>query len=140
MRLYSERQGIIKARTEIQTPWILKNGLWNALLTHYWNTITSNASMQGLPESMRKLILAIWADFFKKSIDTIPERWDEILQFLRYFFYGAYWDQLYSFVEVVANQYPVRGVNDKFAEAINAILEDELSAYRFVGGRITPIT
>lgn len=143
MRTFSERQGVTPIRSKLQTAGIdeaLQNGLWNMLATHYWTLVQGDPNMNTLYDPMRVLVLAIWADHFKKPIDTIPHDWHGIYQTLRDYFFKSSWYVQYNFVEFLANRYPIQVFNDKFAKATNVILERELSGYRFVGGKITPIT
>lgn len=50
------------------------------------------------------------------------------------------WFELYDFVEFVANHYHRYRFKEPFTKACNAVLERELSAYRFVNGFITQVT
>ena len=51
-------------------------------------------------------------------------------------------ERSYDFIEYIANNYhdEYNSVNQKFMDFCNFILKRELSAYRFVGGKITQIT
>jgi hypothetical protein len=143
VRTFSERQGITPVRAKLQKAGIdaaLQNGLWNMLATRYWILVDGNPRISDLQTNMRVLILAIWADQFKKPVDTIPYDWHGTYRALRDYFFKSDWYAQYNFVEFVANRYPVQTINDEFAKATNEILERELSAYRFVGGKITSIT
>jgi hypothetical protein len=49
-------------------------------------------------------------------------------------------NEVYDFVEFIANNHPVDTYRDQFIQSCNAVLEKEVSAYRFVNGVITRIT
>ena len=59
---------------------------------------------------------------------------------LRDLFFKWSWDEVYDFIEFVAQNYSVDPANKEFMAFCNNILEREMSAYRFVGGAIAPIT
>jgi hypothetical protein len=68
----------------------------------------------------------------------MDRQWLSVLQFLRQYFFKCEWYEVYDFVEFVANNYPPR--KDGFIKACNKVLEQEVSAYRFVDGLVSPIT
>jgi hypothetical protein len=47
---------------------------------------------------------------------------------------------VYDFIECVANIFPVEETNEQFKKTCNQVLEQEISAYRFVGNQIVQIT
>jgi AbiJ-like protein len=59
---------------------------------------------------------------------------------LRGDFYKWSWNEVYDFIEFVAQNHPNEDLNNSFMENCNIVLEREMSAYRFVGGVIAPIT
>lgn len=66
--------------------------------------------------------------------------WGLVLDILREHFFNQFWYGIYDFIEFVANNFPNKTVNERFIVDCNAILEREVSAYRFVGGLILQIT
>jgi len=141
MRIFSERKGIKPVKSSIQTDFVdevTRNRLWDAVTVHYWQRMT-HSWISEQPEIMT-LITRIWHLFFKKPIDTIDDYWKNTLKELREYFFHCKWNEVYDFVEFIANNYPDDSVNREFTEFCNSVLEQELSAYRFVGGRITEIT
>ena len=65
---------------------------------------------------------------------------DHIYGYLRKYFFGCFWSEVYDLIEFIANNNLGYFDNNKFKDECNALLEKELSAYRFVGNLITPIT
>ncbi len=72
-------------------------------------------------------------------IDDIDRYWSTSLQIIRDYFFSCPWNEVYEFIEFVANNYRTAETNERFMENCNTILERELSAYRFVGGVIVPM-
>ncbi len=152
MDLFSQRKGIKPVKNIIQVNNIdqdLRNGLWNALTIFYWKQITD----QFIPfnENIDILFKKIWNDYFKSPLDTLNSYWKSPLDNLndywrhtyekiRKYFFDSEWYEVYDFIEFIANNYPEVDVNNEFMKYCNTILEQELSAYRFVGGKITQIT
>ncbi len=84
--------------------------------------------------NLDQLYRALWLNFFKKPIDTIPKYYyDEGLGALRNFFFNAKWYEVYDFVEFVSN-YGFQVSREEFIKACNKILERENSGYKFVDG------
>jgi len=124
----------------------LRNGLWNALIIHYWNRVKPLSHIieyyLSSPSNRNAEILVdrLLIDYFKKPTDTLGDKWLPICSQLRDHFFRCPWNEVYDFIEFVADNYPDEYENSKFMTYCNSILERELSAYRFVGGRITQIT
>lgn len=141
---FSQRKGITKPRTEIQTDYIdeyLKNGLWNVLTVFYWRD--GEAVSHTYPKiEMQNFLSVLWHSFFKWRVDSIPYDWRECLSEIEEFYFDGRtpWYVLYDFIEFVAQNYPSKELNERFMDSCNVVLERELSAYRFVGERITEVT
>lgn len=140
---FSERMGIKPIKSKIQINSMdneLRSGLWNCLTFIYWEN-AGDTGFGGYSSKMKSLIEGIWLHHFKQPIDEIPFKWFDVYQILRKFFFDvASWDEVYDFIEFVSQSYNNDDANEKFIEACNKILEREVSAYRFVEGKITPIT
>jgi len=147
---FSERYGYKPVRNAIQFESIdeeLRNGIWNLLLTHYWDKMEWEY-MHGYSQSSKEtialnhLIQEIWIDYFKLPVDKINSDWTKLKMYLRNYFFTGRWHYIYYFIEFISNNCPQtnRISNKEFITACNHILEKEISAYRFVGKEITPIT
>jgi len=138
VELFSERQGI-KPKKALQIEGMdadLRTSLWNALTVFYWQdrrTRVPNANLQAF-------LINLWIDYFKEAVDTLDPDWRGTHKTLKSHFYSCEWWEVYDFVEFVANEYPDESENAVFIFQCNVVLEEEKAAYRFVGGRITPIT
>jgi hypothetical protein len=118
----------------------LRTGLWNALCALYFDNVQCVFLLDAPP--MRSLCRRLWLDYFKRPLDTIPEKWHMAFAFLRDEFWKSQWNEVYDFIEFVASNYPERyeDINPKFRNYCNQIMEREVSAYRFVGAEITQMT
>jgi len=142
---FSQRMGLAPASKVAQSESIdtdLKNGLWNVLTINLFSKFEpysrydSNAIHKSNLES---LIEHLYADFFKIPTDSIPYYWSDFRKYLREVFFELPWHRIYSLLEFFVealNDGPSRILTEEF----NRILERENSAYRFIGGKVTPIT
>ena len=157
---FSERIGVKSVRDVIQKDDMdkaLRNGLWNALNLYYWGSIEDHTEFEYFVQyiqtdkSFEVLFLSIWIDYFRDPLDSLPNHWKirrsirdtSVYNKIYEYFYSCEWYEVYEFVEFVPNNYysdTYRDRNDNFIAYCNQILERELSAYRFVNGKLAPIT
>lgn len=141
MKLFSQRKGIKPVKSVIQVNFMdddLRNDLWNALTASYWDNI-SKYWISYFPD-MEILIKKIWVDHFKQPLDTLENAWSKTYKKIRKIFYNYKWYEVYDFIEFIVYSYPYKDDNQDFMDLCNSFLERELSAYRFIGGKITQIT
>lgn len=143
MKLFSQRKGIKPVKSIIQEDNMdedLRNGLWNALTIFYWNRVEDESI--SYYKEINILFTRIWINYFKRPLDTLDDYWPHTYKEIRGYFFNSKWYEVYDFIEFIANNYPddYNKVNTDFMEFSNSVLEQELSAYRFVGGKITQIT
>jgi uncharacterized protein with PIN domain len=142
LKLFSERKGLKKVQTEIQIDYIndaLRNKLWNMLKTYYWDKMETFRWIYQ-HRAMEVLFKKMWHYYFKKPFDTMPEYWEHLYREIREYFLKCAWYEVYDFLEFIVANFPDKSVNEKFKEACNIVLEEELSGYRFVGNQITEMT
>lgn len=136
---FSERIGLIKAKDSIQLDYIdddLRNGLWNAFQLFYLDKINS----EWLGQTNYSLFFKdLWHKFFKLPLDTLDNSTYRTKAQLRRWFFDWKWFEIYDFLEFVSNT-KSKTNTDEFTLFCNNILEQEISAYRFVNGLIAPIT
>jgi maltooligosyltrehalose synthase len=105
----------------------------------YWReggyTIVSN-----MTPNMRAFLNKMWHFFYKEPVDNLSDSWEDNKDMLKARFFDAKWNEVYDFIEFTANNYPDESRNTQFMKTCNEVLEAELSAYRFVGNKITKIT
>ena len=140
MNLFSQRQGLKPIKKIMQIDDMdedLRNSLWNALTIIYWRDANKNLMYRN---KIDILIDRLWTNYFKIPIDNLSDYWSDTKQEIRDYFFSCEWYEVYDFIEFVANNYPEESVNSIFMDFCNSVLERELSAYRFIEGKITPIT
>jgi hypothetical protein len=137
---FSERKGFKSVKNKIQDNFIdsdLKNSLWTALVESYWSYVYFNPHTI---TSAYDFITKIWIDYFKNPLDSLPSNGPGIITIIRKYFFECPWYEVYDFIEFAANNHEIETTNKSFMERVNYFLEKEVSAYRFVGGKITEIT
>jgi hypothetical protein len=146
---FSDRLGYTKASEKIQFEGVdlpLRNRLWSLLDLYYWDLVAYDRSSGGYflrdvqNADMQKLCLLTWHNYYKEPLDTLSRDWLDVRKRFRDDFFDHVWYSVLNFIEWVANVYPAEKVNANFIAACNKVLEEEMSAYRFVSGRITPIS
>lgn len=139
--LFSEREGLRKVRAEIQVDGVdraLRNRLWNTLDFFYW--VEGEDDDDEIQPDMRAFLNKLWHYFYKEAVDGIPNDWLNCRDLLKRRFLTSEWYEVYDFIEFIANNYGGEQRNKSFMKACNDVLEAELSAFRFVGNKITRIT
>ena len=144
MRRFSERQGHKPTKVLLQIDTMdsdLRNSLWNTLDIHYWSKGKPGYYTRGEDNRiLGALLTVIWNDLFKLPIDTIPLYWEYAYKKVRDHFFSCKWFEAYDMVEFVPNNYPYDRRNHEFIDYCNYVLEREVSGYRFIEKKITPIT
>ncbi len=147
---FSQRIGLTPATKVIQANGMdmdLRISLWNALIETYWNKFRSGHKVYDYVKDSNfdTFSKVLYSLHYKKSIDTINSRWRDFLPVIRQDFFSCTWDRVYAFIEFTAKHGPEYNLGstvraDSFIKLCNLVLERESSAYRFVAGKITPIT
>lgn len=150
MRTFSQRKGLKPIKAVIQADSMdsdLRNSLWNALTVFYWEKVNYSPGIiherflsRPINKSINILCRQLWVDHFKRPLDTLNDKWSVAYAEIRDDFFSLEWYEVYDFMEFVADNHPDDSLNQRFMEYCNCVLECEVSAYRFVGGRITQIT
>jgi hypothetical protein len=89
--------------------------------------------------SFGHLCSVLWHDYFKRPTDEIPDTITGKIGRIREYFFACDWYEVYDFVEFVAYR-PIWTSHEKAIQAFNGVLAEELSAYRFVTGKLVPIS
>lgn len=122
----------------------LRNGLWSILNLLVFQGIENANHQYALVieknKPIKTLCQRLWLLHFKEPIDTLNDNWRQISNKLRAHYFSCPWNEAYDFIEFVHDNLELHGFPDVFAKACNGVLQREMSAYRFVSGRITRIT
>ncbi len=144
MRLFSQRRGLEKPKLKVQITEIdddLRISLWNGLTIHFFDRL--NGKWLNQVPKIDTLIYRLRIYFFKKPVDELSIWGDNIIKELKAYFFSCPWNKVYDFIEFVVNNYPASADEttiENFFGYCNDIFETEISAYRFVGSKITQIT
>ncbi|MCU5542987.1 hypothetical protein OCB14_15195 [Bacillus cereus] len=122
----------------------LRNGLWNSFYIFIWQTEykkhkSSLLRKDGL-KNLNTLAGALWYDFFKLPLSKIPSNMDNFLTYVEKQYFAAEWYQAYDFIEYITQSFTFLDEFESFKKECNRILEQEKSAYRFIGNTLTQIT
>ncbi len=146
---FSERTGHRQPRIELQKDRMsreLRTRLWNISYENLFSILSptnglGGLSFLGLSESQRILCTTLWRDHFKWPIDDVPPEAPDALGKIRKYFFGCDWFDVYDLLEfVVVLVSSPEDQTRRFVEQTNRVLEEECSAWRFVGGELVPIT
>jgi hypothetical protein len=135
---FSERHGYTPVRTLIQREDVddgLRNRLWNCATVFFLES--SYTWLSQTPE-LDRLCLSLWNNFYKAPIDAIPKETRRAVKEIRNRYFESDWRGVYDFIEFLSNA--ASSDSSKYQKACNAVLESELSAYRFVDGKLVEIT
>lgn len=140
--LFSQRKGLKPIKKVLQIDSMdddLRNSLWSASFKHYWGKLGVMSLITKDPH-LFALLRLLWNDYFKYPIDNLVQSWSNTRNYIRKYFFKCPWNEVYDFIEFIANNYSIESTNKNFIEACNLYLERELSAFRFVGGNIVEIS
>jgi len=143
---FSQRIGQTPLTKKLQIESIdeeLKNGLWNIYDIFILNGISTEYSYQWGVEPSTFFSRCLWLNYFKKPVDRIPNYFSGVRSYIREYFFSCSWFQIYDLVEssidiIKDNHFEIQ--LDELFENFNRILEREFAGYRFIEGRLSPIT
>lgn len=81
----------------------------------------------------------IWTNHLKRAVDTLKPYSHSVVEDCRGYFFNCSWNQVYDFIEFIANDPDLRNLTVNFSERCNHLFKREGSAYRFVGRTLAPI-
>ena len=139
---FSERYGFKAVKDQIQKDKIdrdLKNSLWNTIFITYLNP-NRLKNEKSYSDWLWDLSKKLWFDFLKNNIGGLKMKPYEFVNQLYNYYQDASWFEIYDLIEFIAQNYPNEKSNESFIKSCNFYLKRELSAYRFVGNKISPIT
>ncbi len=114
----------------------LKNSIWNIIHLSYTN------ADDVYRRRWKNLAKDISLLFRKTPVDSIPLDGDRCRDWTRKYYYSLEWYHIYDLVEFIADHvydHTNESKND-IEKRFNFIFEKELSGYRFVSGKLVPIS
>lgn len=143
MMRFSQRIGKQPIKTELEKDGLsqeLRNSLWTVVQELIIDALSNEKEYGKTHSYLSKYFRELWIHFFKVPIDSLPWRVyedtvnrNEATKFVRNWFFKAEWELVLDFVEFSASY------NPKFQEICNHFLKKEMSAYRFVDGKLVEI-
>lgn len=135
---FSERVGAVRRMLQKESmDEGLKNALWNAAYGRYWSYYADRASQHTSYVKEGQLLYALWREHFNQRLDELPAFFPDTLREIKRLFDASEWASVYDFVEFIAHCEADAG---PFISDCNKALEKHVSAYRFVGTTLAPIT
>lgn len=133
MKSFSQRQGLKPVTQVAQIGAMndeLRNSLWNAMDIAFWSADGFVYGHHGSCGDIEHFRHVLWADYFKKPVDTRPEyghpaRGKKILDSIREYFFNCEWHEVYDFLEFVVQMDIRRKLS--LTNYLNQILERELA-------------
>lgn len=143
---FSQRIGLTPITKGLQLESIdeeLKNGLWNIYDIYILRKISTEHSHRWGKKPSQFFSYSLWHLYFKKPIDKIPEYFSQVMKEIRSYFFSCNWYQVYDLIECtidIVNDRCFEIPKNKIFESFNQILEKEFAGYRFIDGKLSPIT
>ena len=136
---FSQRAGLTPAVPPLQRE-VVESGtrtrLWNILHVAYW----SRAGGEYVVYSpLQPLFDYYWHHLFQWRLDQRPSEVRQVVAIIKQTYDEFSWFQLLDFIEATGEHGP-EGTATDFRAGVNAVLQADNSAYRFVGTQIAEIT
>jgi len=137
---FSERHGFIKPREAFQIESMdsgLRNRLWNRFDEYFLEGLSDR---DGTIDTYYKFFSRIFDEYFKltrKPSNYVGDLRNDHNIYGYFFRYD--WYAVYDFLEYIAEIFIYDNRSKEFRIEINKVLEEEMSAYRFVDNYIAPI-
>ncbi len=139
--MFSHRNSyeVVKAIQKDRLDKATRNRIWNVV--DYYLNLFIHRHEPGFFQNFQDVVFSE-----KSSVDLNEYR---LVSSLRDGFDNYAWYLVYNIIEFIYNEYPVNLLNispllensrESFAKKINKVFEEENVAYRFINGRISPIT
>lgn len=137
---FSERHDIV-SQPLVQSDDIdrsLRIGLWNAFYGFHRTLKDKLNEYRANEGRLAPFFLHYWK-FLSWPIDTIPDYFSKAMDRLKQYVLKAEWHEVYDLIDSAANG-PEESVREWFCECCNRALEENLSAFRFVGTQLTRLS
>ena len=119
----------------------LRLRLWDALVETCWQfvrEVTREWNPRGVSYPIRKrrmiysFLASIWQEQLRRPLDDLGDDWGQVYLQLREHLLECAWQDVYDFIAFVVKNLPHRDVQRRSIAAVNAVLEQEASDYRFI--------
>ncbi|HNR30485.1 MAG TPA: hypothetical protein PKI11_06320 [Candidatus Hydrogenedentes bacterium] len=143
---FSERMGHKPATTVLQTDHMgdsLRNSIWNVVASSVKEILRPDRhnGYDTIEYGWERLAEDMTQHFLKRPLDDVPHR-GQCRGWVRDLLYAFSWNEVYDWIEFInwlavklKVRYLPKGIDGQF----NAVLEEEMSAYRIIQGHVVPI-
>lgn len=146
MKSFSQRKGLKPVAEVAQIGTMndeLRNSLWNALDAVFWSSDGFLYGRTGGYGEIEEFSRILWADYFKKRIDSRPGHGSSHLSHLivdeiQVYFFSCEWNEVYDLLEFLVRVY--RRAKPRLPGVLNQVLARELAGYKFIDGTLVDIT
>lgn len=119
----------------------LRNRLWDAVSQQFLPRGGTGSGWLQDNHQAKRTCVESWHGFFKQPRDTIPTHYAPAYSDFKGKFYALTWSQVYDLIEWLIEKKVVDATAaSRFVARVNTILEEEKSAYRIIGEKVTPVT
>jgi len=143
---FSERYGHKEARHALQRDSMergLRNRIWDGVYLHFCKPLLDWGDLENVheaPGGIGVTLYGLWHEHLKRPWDTIDsETVGAAVEALRDYFFSREWWAVYDLLEYLAEELDEH-YGQRLIGMCNRVLDEEKSAYRFVGTQIAEIT
>ncbi|MBL7963648.1 MAG: hypothetical protein JNM31_07360 [Flavobacteriales bacterium] len=147
MATFSERIGLKPVRSVIQRESAdepLRNALWNIITMLYWNR--AHKFIEHDQSGVGTLLVRFWCWHLNRRYDEMDDYAPTTVGVIKKIFIEGPWNEMFDILEFIPGNHQdsknphETHWNPMFIKRCNEILEQYMSAYRFVDGEIVEIT
>ena len=138
---FSERMGLVQPRTVVQKDAIdgpLRARFWDIVRIFYLADSDEPGEVTYSPRSAA--YRSIWMHFFELPGDEVPLYVGPANQTLKVLVMKEAWNRVYDFVEFVLTSCDTPASKADVVQTLNAVLDQHMSAYRFINDEFVPVT
>lgn len=119
-----------------------REGINASLRTRLWNLydvflFRPNYFFEAERSLFANGFILTWAQFFNRTVDSIPYKYDNAVLEIKDFFFRCEWYELYDYIEFSLENYDK--LPRDFSDYINEVLEVENATYRLINRIISPV-
>ena len=140
MEPFSERFGYTKPKL-LQIDFLdleLRNSLWNVCRSLLFRQ--KSQSIRLTDSGFYGIAYLVFVNFFKLPEDALPSYTKDFVNNQLEIFQKGKWYVVLNYLEFIANNWGDDEFKNRFIQKINGELEEEKSAYRFVGKLLAPVS
>ena len=111
----------------------LRSGLWNAVERNYFPQSRPIEVQESRSWEVGRIV---WDEFFSESFQDFPPFEKRLVYQIHQRFMDLPWNRAYDFIGWLVDRFSA----SEFSEECNQVLKREHSGYRFIAGKVLPVT